>query len=74
MPSMQRFELSLNDKIRLLTPEPLLIVRLPILKTGLLNTIRTVRKKHYQDYTFVLRIPLELDNDGLDSFKLEHLS
>jgi hypothetical protein len=74
MPSVQRFELSLNDTIRLLTPELLLIVRLLILKTGLPNTMRTVRKKPYQDYTFVLHIPLELDDDGLDSFKLEHLS
>jgi hypothetical protein len=31
---MQRFELSPNDTNKLLTQEPLLIVRLPILKPG----------------------------------------
>jgi hypothetical protein len=36
--------------------------------------MRTVRKKPYKDHTFALRIPLELDNEGLDSLKLEHLS
>jgi hypothetical protein len=35
---MQRFELSPNDMIKLLTREPLLIVRLPILKPDLPNT------------------------------------
>jgi hypothetical protein len=35
MPSMQMFELSLIDKIELLTREPLLIVRLLILKPSL---------------------------------------
>jgi hypothetical protein len=33
-----------------------------------------VRKKPYQEHTFALRIPLELDDDGLVSLKLEHLS
>jgi hypothetical protein len=51
---MQRFELSLNDTIRLLTREPLLIARLPILKPGLPNTMRPVRKKPYKDHTFCL--------------------
>jgi hypothetical protein len=73
MPSMQKFELSLNDMIRLLTREPLLIVRLPILKTGLPNTMRLVRKKPYQDHTFALRIPLEIDDDDLVSLKLDRL-
>jgi hypothetical protein len=35
MPSMQRFELSPNNTNKLLTREPLLIVRLLILKPGL---------------------------------------
>jgi hypothetical protein len=74
MPSMQRFELSLNDMTRLLTREPLLIVRLSILKPGLQNTMRPVRKKPYQDHIFAFRIPLELDGDGLDLLKLDHLS
>ena len=38
------------------------------------NTMRPVKKKTYQDHTFALRIPLELDDDDLDSLKLEHLS
>jgi hypothetical protein len=71
---MQRFELSLIDPLRLLTREPLLIVRLSILKPGLPKTMRPVRKKLYQDHTFALRIPLELDDDGLDSLNLKHLS
>jgi hypothetical protein len=71
---MQRFELSPDDTIKLLTREPLLIVRLPIVKPGLPNTIRSRRKKSYQDHTFALCITLELDDDGLVSFKLEHLS
>jgi hypothetical protein len=57
---MQRFELSPDNTIRLLTWEPLLIVRLPNLKPGLPNTMRPVRKKPYQDHTFALRIPLDL--------------
>jgi hypothetical protein len=71
---MQRFELSLNDTIRLLTREPVLIVRLPILKPGLPNTMRSVRKKPYQDYSFALRIPHELDDDVLDLLKLDYHS
>ena len=36
--------------------------------------MRPVKKKTYQDHTFALHIPLELDDDDLDSLKLEHLS
>jgi hypothetical protein len=36
--------------------------------------MRLVRKKTYQEHTFALHIPLELDDDGLVSLKLEHLS
>jgi hypothetical protein len=36
--------------------------------------MRPVRKKPYQDHTFALRITLELDDDGLDSLKMGHLS
>jgi hypothetical protein len=74
MPSIQRFELSPNDTIKLLTREPLLIVRLTILKPGLPNTMRPVRKKSYQKHTFALCIPLKLDGDGLDTLKMEQLS
>jgi hypothetical protein len=71
---MQRFELSLNDTIKLLTWEPLLIVRLPILYPILTNnTMRPVRKKPYQEHPFSLRIPLELDGDDHDSLNLKHL-
>ena len=52
MPMMQRFELSTTDTLKL-TWEPLLIVRLAILKP-------------YQYHTFTLRIQLELDDDDLD--------
>jgi hypothetical protein len=71
---MQRFELSLNDTNKLLTREPLLIVRLPILKPCLPNTMRPVRMKPYQDCTFSLCITLELDDDILDLLKLDYLS
>jgi hypothetical protein len=71
---MQRFELYLNNTIRVLTQEPLLIVRLPILKPALPNTMRPVRKKPYQDHTFDLCIPLEIDDDNLVSLKLDRLS
>jgi hypothetical protein len=74
MPSMQRFELLPNDTIKLFTREPLLIVRLSVLEPGLPSTMRPVEKKPYQDHTFALHIPLELDDDGLDSLKLEHNS
>ena len=57
---MQRFELSTTDTLNL-TWEPLLIVRLAILKP-------------YQYHTFSLRIPLKLDDDNLDLLKWEHLS
>jgi hypothetical protein len=70
-----KFELSPNDTIKLLTREPLLIVQIPILQPGLTtNTKRPVRKKTYKEHTFALRIPLELDDDGVVSLKLEHLS
>jgi hypothetical protein len=69
---MQRFELSPNDTIKLLTRESLLIVRLSILKSGLPNTMRPVRKKPYQYHTFSLRIPLELDGDDLDLLKFDY--
>jgi hypothetical protein len=36
--------------------------------------MRPVKKKTYQDHTFALRIPPELDDDGLVSLKLDHLS
>jgi hypothetical protein len=36
--------------------------------------MRPVRNKPYKDHTFALRIPLELEDDGLDFFKMEHLS
>jgi hypothetical protein len=71
---MQRFELSSNDTNKLLTREPLLIVRLSILKPGLPNTMRPVRKKLYQDHIFALHILLELDGDDLDLLKLDYLS
>jgi hypothetical protein len=35
--------------------------------------MRPVKKKPYQDHTFALSILLELDDDGLDSLKMEHL-
>ena len=58
MPRMQRFELSPNDPIKLLTRELLQEERLSILS------------KH----TFALRIPLELDEDDHAHLKMEHLS
>jgi hypothetical protein len=36
--------------------------------------MRPARKKPYQENTFALCIPLDLDDDGLVSLKLEHLS
>jgi hypothetical protein len=36
--------------------------------------MRPVRKKPYQELTFALRIPLELDDDLLIFLKMEHLS
>ena len=38
------------------------------------SLIRPVKYKTYQDHTFALRIPLELDDDDLESLKVEHLS
>jgi hypothetical protein len=73
MPSMKRFELSPNDTNKLLTQEPLLIVRLSILNP-VSHTTRPVRKKPYQDHTFSLSILLELDGDDLDLLKLDYLS
>jgi hypothetical protein len=73
MPSMQRFELSPNDTNKLLTREPLLIVRLSILNL-VFHTMRPVRKKPYQEHTFALCIPLALDGDDLDLLKLDYLS
>lgn len=72
---MQRFELSRNDAIKLLTREPSLIVRLSNLLPGLpITTLRPIKWKTYQGHTFALRIPLELDDDGHARLKMEHLS
>ena len=38
------------------------------------TTVRPVKEKTYQDHTFALRIPLELDDDDLVLLKVEHLS
>jgi hypothetical protein len=71
---MLRFELSLNNTIKLLTLEPLLIVRLPILQPGITtNIMRPVRKKTYKYHTFDLCIPLELDDNALVGLKMECL-
>ena len=53
--SMQWFELSTNDMIKLLTREPPLIVRQSILQLGLpTTTMRPVKYKTYQGQTFSL--------------------
>ena len=72
---MQRFELSLNDMVKLLTSRAPLdsTVIYPITQSPN-NTMRPVKWKTYQDYTFALSIPLELDDDDTDFLKLEHLS
>jgi hypothetical protein len=36
--------------------------------------MRPVRKKPYQEQNLTLRIPLDLDDDGLDCNKMERLS
>ena len=74
MTRMQRFELSSNDTVKLLTREPLLIVRLSILNPVSHQHHEASKRETYQDHTFALRIPLELDDDDLVLLKLEHLS
>ena len=75
MPSMQRFELSLNDMVKLLTSRAPLdsTVIYPITQSPN-NTMRPVKGITYQEHTFALSIPLELDDDDLDHLKMEHLS
>ena len=75
MPSMQRFDLSLNNMVKLLTSRAPLdsTVIYPITRSPTI-TMRPVKDKTYQDHTFALRIPLELDDDDLFLLKLEHLS
>ena len=36
--------------------------------------MRPVKQNIYQDHTFDLSIPLELDDEDLDLLKMEHLS
>jgi len=36
--------------------------------------MRPVKEKTYQEHTFALRIPLELDDGDLDLLKMERLS
>ena len=74
MPNMQRFELSSNDTVKLLTSRAPLDSTAIEPKPGLPNYMRPVKEKTYQEQTFALRIPLELDDDDLVLFKLEHLS
>ena len=71
---MQRFELSPNDVIELLIREPLLIVRLSNLNPVSTYNMRPAKGKTYQDYTFALSIPLELDVDDLALLKMERPS
>ena len=74
MARMQWFELSSNDPIKLLTSRAPLDSTAIYPKPGLSNNMRPVKEKTYQEQTFALRIPLELDDDDLVIFKLEHLS
>ena len=75
MARMQRFDLSPNDTIKLLTSRAPLDSTAIDHKPGLpTHTMRPVKEKTYQDHTFALRIPLELDDDDLVLLKLEHLS
>ena len=75
MARMQRFELSSNDPIKLLTSRAPLNSMVIYPKPGLpTSTMRPVKDKTYQDHTFALHIPLELDDDDLVLLKLEHLS
>ena len=76
MPSMQRFELSLNDAIKLLTS------RAPLDSTVIYPITRSPNKHHEtgkrenlsRSYLCLEHIPLELDDDDLDHLKMEHLS
>jgi len=74
MAMMQRFEQSLNDTVELLTSRASLDSTVIYPKPGLPNNMRPIKEKTYQEQTFALRIPLELDNDDLDLLKMEHLS
>ena len=67
---MQRFDLSPNNVTELLIREPLLIVRLSILNPVSHTQHETGKRETYQDYTFALSIPLELDVDGLALLKM----
>jgi hypothetical protein len=72
---MQRLELSSNDTIKLLTREPLLIVRLPIYNPVSKLTHETGRRENLSRTNLCLvQNPLELDDYGLDTLKMEHLS
>ena len=71
---MQRFELSSNDPIKLLTSRAPLDSTAIEPKPGLPNYMRPLKEKTYQEQTFALRIPLELDDDDLDLLKMERLS
>ena len=75
MARMQRFELSSNDTVKLLTSRAPLDSTAIYPKPGLpTNNMRPVKEKTYQEQTFALRIPLELDDDDLDLLKMERLS
>jgi hypothetical protein len=70
MPSMQRFELSPNDTIKLLTREPLLIVRYQSYNPVSKLTHETGRRENLSR----TNLCLELDDDSLDTLKLDYLS
>ena len=72
---MQRFKLSPNDTNKLLTREPLLIVRLSMLQTGLTTTPWDRKKETLsRSYICLVHIPLKLDDDDLVHLKMERLS
>ena len=72
---MQWFELSTNDTIKLPTWEPPLIVRQTIITQSPNYHHETGKIENLSRENLCLSLgPLELDEDDLDSLKLDHLS
>ena len=76
MPRMQRFELSLNDTIKLLTSRAPLdsTVTYPITRSPNTHHETVKRENLSRSYLCLEHIPLEVDDDDLVHLKMDLLS
>jgi hypothetical protein len=73
MQSMQGFEISLNDTIKLSFGSPLDSMGNYPINPASQQHQETGKRESLSRKTLILRIPLELDDENIDRFKIERL-